>query len=459
MFINLNDKDYLYNQIYDSIKEKINTKQLKTNDKLPSIRKLSNELNISINTVSNAYYQLEKEGYIRSSERSGFFVEKSGHILQNDANFDDGDMIVEEKNTFLYDFSFSGVDKSCFKYKQIRKAFRDSINEDDDAILGKVDGLGLFSLRCSISNYLKDFREIIVNPNQIVVSSGSNELLILIKNLLNNPVFGFENPGYAYHGIGFYNNFNSTPINVNEDGIDIDFLKQTDASVVSVTPSHQFPTSAIMPINKRIDLLNWAYEKNNRYIIEDDYDAEFKYKLRPIAPLKTLDVNDKVIYIGNFSRTVTPAMRVSFMVLPKNLMNKFYSVLKSERCPVSIFVQSALSKFIDSGDFEKQVNQMKKVYAKKYEIIFSKINGCKFIDFEKTDCGTSVVIKVDKRIDSDVFLKTLREKSVYVIPIDDFYLDKNMNTNVFLIGFAKMSYDDISNGMDIIVNVVNNLVN
>ncbi len=119
---------------------------------------------------------------------------------------------------------------------------------------------------------------------------------------------------------------------MNEDGIDIDFLKQTDANVVSVTPSHQFPTSAIMPINKRIDLLNWAYEKNNRYIIEDDYDAEFKYKLRPIAPLKTLDVNDKVIYIGNFSRTVTPAMRVSFMVLPKNLMNKFYSVLQSEWC-------------------------------------------------------------------------------------------------------------------------------
>ncbi|WP_297811514.1 PLP-dependent aminotransferase family protein [uncultured Finegoldia sp.] len=459
MFINLNDEDYLYNQIYNSIKEKINTKQLKTNDKLPSIRKLSNELNISINTVSNAYYQLEKEGYIRSSERSGFFVEKSGNILLNDSVFDDCDMIVDEKDDFKYDFSFSGVDKSCFKYKQIRKAFKDSINEDDDAILGNVDGLGLFSLRRSIANYLKNFREIIVNPNQIVVSSGSNELLILIKNLLNNPVFGFENPGYAYHGIGFYNNFISRAIAVNEDGIDIDFLKQTDADVVSVTPSHQFPTSAIMPVNNRIDLLNWAYCKDDRYIIEDDYDAEFKYKLRPIAPLKTLDVNDRVIYIGNFSRTVTPAMRVSFMVLPKNLMNKFHRMLKSERCPVSIFVQSALSKFIDSGDFEKQINQMKKVYSKKYEIIFSKISELKYVDFEKTDCGTSVVIKVDKRIDNEMLLKNLRKKSVFIESIDDYYLDKNTNTNVFLIGFAKMSYTDISDGMDIIVDVVNNLVN
>lgn len=214
-----------------------------------------------------------------------------------------------------------------------------------------------------------------MEADQIVISSGSAQLYWIIKLLVYDKKFAFENPGYAYRGNGIYKWVTSRPIKVNKTGISINDLKKEDVDLVSVTPSHQFPLTSIMPISKRTALLNWDYEKNDRYIIEDDYDAEFKYKLGPISPLQVLDVNDRVIYLGNFSRIISPALRVSYMVLPKKLIRDYWDNLAHLRCSVSVFVQNALSYFIDKGYLEKQVNRTRLVYAEKFDLLHKLLEG------------------------------------------------------------------------------------
>ena len=231
---------------------------------------------------------------------------------------------------------------------------RKVINEYDPDLLQLGNSQGDFNLRQSIANYLHQSRGVKCSPEQIIVSSGTEFLLqLLIQLFPQDTSYALENPGYERLNLIFNSNrarYFTVPLD--ESGMIPDELMKTSADVACVTPSHQFPTGNIMPITRRIRLLNWANEKPERYLIEDDYDSEFKYSGRPIPSLQGLDPCDKVIYIGAFSKSLAPSIRVSYVVLPDTLLANYHEKLTFYICPVPAIEQKTLFRFINEGHFE-----------------------------------------------------------------------------------------------------------
>lgn len=289
----------LYRQLYNYIKKEIRTGNIPYDTKLPSKRKLSSYLNISQNTIQTAYEQLIEEGYITPIVKKGFFVNNLDNILSLDLKIHE-ELEAEKENyqKLTYDFSYHGVDQDSFPFSIWRKLFKEVINEYDMDILKTGSAQGSKHLRISLAKYLRQSRGVDCTAENIVISSGTESLYqILIQLLGQEYVYGIENPGYEKLNLLFKsNNTKFKAINIDNSGMKIENVERSGADILCITPAHQFPLGGIMPISRRIKILNWAYEKANRYIIEDDYDSEFKYSGKPIPALCGLDTYGKVIY-------------------------------------------------------------------------------------------------------------------------------------------------------------------
>lgn len=391
----------LYMQIYEYFKNEIIKGTYKANKKLPSKRNLAKEYNISLNTVDNAYSKLLEEGFIYSKERQGFFVSDVGELYVLDSK---PIHITKEEEDIEYDFSYSGVSEE-FPYKIFKKISSNIFDNKD--ILEKVDYQGYLPLRTQISEYLDKSRGFKADPSQIVISSGSEYLFQIIFKLISGK-FGIEDPGYnMLSNIMDTNDINYEFIPVDENGMDLTKLKKSKSDFCVITPAHQFPTGVIMNMQRRVELLNM---KRIKYVIEDDYDSEFKYSKRPVPALKSIDVNDKVIYIGSFSKSISPSFRVSFMVLPFDLVEKYNKIFKFFICPVSIMVQKMLTTFIESGEFEKHLNRMRKIYSKKRQLLMDMLNERKDITIRGSDAGLHIVLEYPKTYSEEYIIKKAKEK-------------------------------------------------
>ncbi|WP_425539393.1 PLP-dependent aminotransferase family protein [Microaceticoccus formicicus] len=457
MYLNLNPEiGHLYLQVYSAIRDMIISRELKDGTKLPSIRSLSSEYSISKNTVSNAYYQLEIEGYISSVEKVGFFVNKIDHLVQLDSDSEESTPISEIKP--IYDFSFSGVDSSSFPYSIWRRVFRETVNSEDETLLRQGDPKGLYELRDAIANYLKNSRGVSTSPDDIIISAGTEHLFYLLRRLLGeNSKYGFEDPGYAWGNEFFtYDLKSAAPIPIDESGIKISDLVREDVDICLVTPAHQFPTGIVMPISRRIELLNWAAVEN-RFIIEDDYDGEFKFSGRPVPALKSMDVFDSVIYMGSFSKCLTPSLRISYMVMPKKLMRLYENAFSGFGCPCSVFIQKALTTFIKDGYFEKHINRMRNIYSGKHELmtgLLGKINGLKIIPPQS---GMSFVIELKKDIDGESFAEYARKNGIGITPLNRFSTIEENSNPKFIIGFAGLSKSEIKTGLSALKDLINRI--
>lgn len=457
MYLNLNPKiGHLYLQVYSAIKDMIISRELKAGTKLPSIRLLSNEYSISKNTVSNAYYQLEIEGYISSVEKVGFFVNKIDHLVQLDSDIGESTLISEIKP--IYDFSFSGVDSGSFPYSIWRRVFRETVSAEDETLLKQGDPKGLYELRDAIANYLKNSRGVSTSADDIIISAGTEHLFYLLRRLLGeNSKYGFEDPGYAWGNEFFTYDLNSAaPISIDNSGIKISELISEDVDICLVTPAHQFPSGIVMPINRRIELLNWAAVEN-RFIIEDDYDGEFKFSGRPVPALKSMDVFDSVIYMGSFSKCLTPSLRISYMVMPKKLMRLYENAFSGFGCPCSVFIQKALTTFIKDGYFEKHINRMRNIYSGKHELmtrILGKMHGLKIIP---PGSGMSFVIELKKDIDGEYFAESARKNGIGITPLKRFSTKEENSHPKFIIGFAGLSRNEIKTGLSILDELINTI--
>lgn len=447
MYLNLNPEiGHLYLQLYSAIKEMITSRELKDGTKLPSIRTLSNEYSISKNTVSNAYYQLEIEGYISSVEKVGFFVNKIDHLIQLDSDDDDATPISELKP--IYDFSFSGVDSGSFPYSIWRRVFRETVNAEDETLLKQGDPKGLYELRDAIANYLKNSRGVSTSPDDIIISAGTEHLFYLLRRLLGeNSKYGFEDPGYAWGNEFFTYDLNlAAPIPIDDSGIKIDGLVSENVDICLVTPAHQFPTGIVMPINRRVELLNWAAVEN-RFIIEDDYDGEFKFGGRPVPALKSMDVFDSVIYMGSFSKCLTPSLRISYMVLPKKLMRVYENAFSGFGCPCSVFIQKALTTFIKDGYFEKHINRMRNIYSGKHELMIKLLGKIDELRIVPPHSGMSFVIELKKDIDGESFAEYAKKNGIGITPLKRFSKAEENSYPKFIVGFAGLSKDEIRMGL------------
>ncbi len=443
--------DFLYEHLYKEIKNDILMGNLKAHEKLPSKRALAAHLNVSVVTVENAYSQLLAEGYIYSKPKSGFYVcdvkaedadvvgarnayytseYKSGtkaSVMKNNARqntaSDEPDVaymrgirpedhvtehthVIREhaeasgQNRFFADFVNNSTLSENFPFSTWTKLMRETMMDDREKLMKRSPSGGIFELRKAIADYLYQFRGMSVSPNQIIVGAGTEYLYGLIIQLLGrDSVYGVENPGYQkiQHIYDAYQ-VKCCYIDMDESGVNIDSLEKSGADVVHISPSHHFPTGTVTPASRRYELLGWAAKQEGRYIIEDEYDSEFRLVGNPIPALQSIDASDKVIYMNTFSKSLSSTIRISYMVLPIPLMVRYNHVLSFYACTVSNFDQYTLTRFIQEGYLEKHINRMRKFYRNSRDRILGCIRNHRLypqVTIKEENAGLHFLMEID----------------------------------------------------------------
>jgi GntR family transcriptional regulator/MocR family aminotransferase len=427
----------LYIQLYESIKNDIIEKKLAPDSILPSKRSLSAHLNVSIKTIENAYSQLLLEGYIYSIEKKGYFVSELDDYRTSEKNRTSYQSKYVDEN-YLVDLKANKNDMKDFPISVWCRMMRETLAYDEAKLLDTVPFNGIAPLRIAIAKHLFAFRGMEVSPDQIIIGAGTEYLYMrLIQLFGRDTIYAVEDPGYTnIREIYKSNDVSYRAIPVDKDGICMEKLTRSNASIAHVSPAHHFPLGLVMPITRRLDLLQWANAAPNRYIIEDDYDSEYRYRGMPVPPLYNIDVREKVVYMNTFSKSIAPAVRISYMVLPEGLMEKYISKINFYSCSVSSFDQFTLAKFIEGNYLERHINRMKRSYVtKRNEIITAiKTSGLHSrTQIIEDAAGTHFLMKVDTALSDDELVSSLRRKKILVSSLSEYCEHQNPEYNSTLI--------------------------
>lgn len=451
----------LYEQIYNYMKKEIRTGKLAVATKLPSTRNLSLNLQISRSTVELAYSQLISEGYIEARPKSGYYVLSIGDLVelsQEVLPINQG--LVKKKEALELDFSPFSVDISEFPFATWRRLSNQCMNDMNQDIFLLGDSKGDISLRIAIARYLHSSRAVSVEPERIIIGAGTDYLIQLLSQILSDHhLIAMENPSYkrAYQifcGLGY----EVAPIAVESDGINVEELVKTKASLCYVTPSHQYPLGVIMPVKRRMELLAWASTAENRYIIEDDHDSEFRYKGKPIPSLQGMDQNNKVIYLGTYSRAIAPAIRMGYMVLPTELMNRYQERLFYYASTVSRIDQAIMCEFINGGYFERHVNKMRTKYKSKHDLLLRtlKIFG-NHIMVSGENAGLHLVVEFKVKLTEEELIQKARTAEIHLYGLNRHFLCNEVTKfPTILLGFANVSENKIEQGIKTLYHIIKN---
>lgn len=367
------DSAPLYDQLYRHIAGQIRSGALKAGEKLPSKRRLSERLRLSLTTVERAYALLADEGYLEARPRSGYRV--APVLTSLPAEVPPAPPPPAKREELNECFSTSAVDTSVFPYATWARLTREAVYENPE-LLQRGDGQGDWAFRGTLAGFLHQYRGVNCTPEQIVLGAGVEGLMWVLLQLLPQAVFALEDPGYVSLRRLLENlNRSYIPIPVDRQGMSATALASSDADVAYVTPSHQFPLGVTTPVGRRSELLGWAYEKPGRYLIEDDYDSEFRYSSRPIPAMQGLDERGRVIYVGTFSRTVAPSIRVAYMILPHDLLEVYRAKFGHAAATVSRFEQEALRRFLESGAYSRHLRRVGNLYRRRREALVSALSG------------------------------------------------------------------------------------
>ncbi|MCI9211907.1 MAG: PLP-dependent aminotransferase family protein [Ruminococcus sp.] len=364
----------LYEQIYSYIKQEIQTGRIRSGDRLPSTRALCRYLEVSRSTVELAYEQLMSEGYVEAKACRGYFAADVEGLYQLEGPVPAGrDAEIPQTPSWPYDFTPNGVDLNSFPYNAWRKLSRESLVDDRAELFRLGSPQGEYGLRSAICSYLHQARGVNCTPEQIIVGAGNDYLLMLLATVIGQDhKVAFENPTYRQAYRLFQNlSFQICTVDMDEKGMDAAKLEASGADIAFVMPSHQYPLGIVMPIRRRMELLRWAGKKEGRYIIEDDYDSEFRYKGKPVPALQGCDSREKVIYIGTFSKAIAPAIRMSYLVLPRPLLKRYQERSGFLNSTVSKVDQLILKKFIEDGYFERHLNKTRALYKSRHDTLLS----------------------------------------------------------------------------------------
>lgn len=449
IFIDTKNKVPVYEQIYVFIKNAIIKGEIQTGEALPSSRMLAEYLQCSRSTVLMAYDQLSAEGYICSIPQKGCFVMELEE--QFDKNLEVATVLKDEdKKEYDIDFSPVGIDTASFPFAEWRKNSKQIFEEENRDLFNSGDARGDYELRHNISEYLRKSRGVKADPERIIIGAGYESLLMILDYVLDKQIeFGMENPVYpkAYKIIKALGR-NVVPIELDQYGISVEKLEKSAVKVAYVTPSHQYPTGIVMSAKRRQDLIKWSMEESDRYIIEDDYDSEFRYKGRPIPSLQGMDVSDRVIYIGTFSKSISPAIRMSYMVLPVGLYDKYRKNMKFVSNTVSRVDQKLVSMFMQSGGFERHLNRMRTTYKAKHEAMLSSLKGLENITIMGENAGAHMLVEIDNGMSESQLVKKAEENGIKVYSLQDCYIAKmDTKKTVIMLGFARLEAEKIREGI------------
>lgn len=372
----------LYLDLYEKLKKQIIEGQYQSNDRFPSKRQLSEHLSLSNTTIEHAYQLLLDEGFIYSKPRSGYYVSdiESLPVLPNpyvtisNEQIDGIDLNVEH-NDYDYSFNLSEIDAEHFPSHLFRKYAKEVFEDHNLDFLQRGNKQGEFELRQQIAHYLFTSRGVTAHPQQIVIGSSTEQLLNMLTDILESSSFIIEKPSYPpIKQILDKKKFKYLQVPVEKSGIQTKPIFSSNYNVLYITPSHQFPTGHVMNLKKRTQLINWAQHQTNRYIIEDDYDSEFRYFGKPIPALQSLDSQDKIIYISTFSKSIYPSCRIAYIVLPPKILDLYHQYDYSEANTAPVHIQRIIAQFMSSGSFERHLNKMRKIYKEKLTYILNALS-------------------------------------------------------------------------------------
>ncbi len=450
----------LYEFLYNRIKEDILSGRLAAGERLPSKRVLAENLNISTVTVETAYSQLVAEGYIYSKARSGFFVSEIGEEISFDGKKAPAPSEKERgEKEFFADFTANYTAKNSFPFVTWSRLTRQTLTEDCGKLLVASPSRGVYELRKAISDYLFQFRGMSVSPDRIIVGAGTEYLYgIIIQLLGRDKRYALENPGYrkigriySANGVGF------VPIPYEKDCVDIDALEESGADVLHISPSHHFPTGGVTPIGKRYELLSWA-KKRGGYIIEDDYDSEFRLSGRPVPPLQSIDGEGRVIYINTFSKSLTPTIRISYAVLPSELEKKYSRELGFYSCTVSTFEQYTLAGFIEKGHFEKHINRMRTFYRARRDAIMQciKKHPCyNKVKIREADSGLHFILEIKTDLPDRVLKERAEEKGIRISCLSDYYYgEKGDSQHKVVINYSSLTEQTTEKAVELLFSII-----
>lgn len=443
---NVTGPTYLY--LYQRLKEDVVSGKIPPGTKLPSKRNLARNLGVSSITVENAYGQLRSEGYVHSEPKRGYFVSElvavaSSGTMKSMPTLKRENVEAPE----LFDLSSNMPETDCFPFSVWSKLMRKTLAGKKERLLKASEGAGIVELRRAIANHLASYRGMEVDPDQVIVGAGTEYLYGLIVNLLGREKrYCVENPGYR-KSKQVYESAGATCVyaGMDEMGIKPDAVRKVGADVVHISPTHHFPTGIAMPASRRYELLAWASEKDGRFIIEDDYDSEFRTSGRPISPFYNIDVCEKVVYMNTFSKSLAPTIRIGYMVLPWRLVDQYREKLGFYASTVSTFEQRTLAAFVSQGYFEKHVNRMRLYYGRKrkqvLEILRDRLpeERCKIIE---NDSGLHFNIRFDVAATDAEIQTKLRDAGIAIRTVGEYCLDDQpQNLRLFILNYSSVDLE------------------
>ena len=397
----------LYEYLYRRIREDILSGKLTAGERLPSKRALAEHLRLSVITVEGAYAQLEAEGYLYTLPKRGFFVSQVDRTPAPKAPEPPTIPEPEAARQWRLDLKSNQVDTARFPVSTWARLTRQVLSEDGAALLRPVPHQGLEALRRAIADDLRDYRGMSVSPEQIIVGAGAEYLYLLLAQLLGpGAVFAAEDPGYpkirqVYGKCGA----SCRPVPLDTQGMDLAALAASGATVAHLSPSHHYPTGLVTPIARRQALLRWAEEVDG-FIIEDDYDSEFRFTGRPLPTLQSIDRSGRVLYMNTFSQTISPSMRVGFVVLPPRLLERYRRELDFYACTVPALEQHVLARFLSGGYYEQHLSRMRKEYRQRRCAVLAAFRSGPFahrITISEQGAGLHFLLRLDTdRSDADL---------------------------------------------------------
>lgn len=467
--LDANEKEPMYQQLYNQIKEDICTGELLAKEKLPSTRFLAEQLEISRSTVDMAYGQLLSEGYIYAEPYKGYFVEKYEEMIQseiiegvrkkNKRNETESNIskknntnVIEKKKKYTCDFSPNGIDRDGFPLSTWKTVYRSVLKDYGNDLYSQGKSFGEEKLRGEIARYLYTSRGVFCEQDQIIVGAGNDYLLMLLSTVFKHfiDVIGISNATYlkAYQIFRAYN-MEVKPLSMDVHGVLPKEMEEENVQVLYTMPSHHFPTGTVMPIGRRMELLKWANKSEDRYIIEDDYDSEFRYKGKPIPALAASDAKGKVIYMGTFSKSLAPAIRISYMVLPWGFLEILKEKIGFFSSSVSRLDQMTLYHFMREGYFERHIHRMRKIYRGKRDFLVEELQELK-TDFEISgeDAGLHLILIDKKGREEEWLIESAAEVGVKVYGLSKYVIDHGKeNLATILIGYAENEMEEIGQGI------------
>ncbi len=443
----------LTKQVYQQIRSQILNGEIKSGEKLPATRELASQINVSRNVIIEAYDLLIAEGFLESTPGSGTYVAEGVFLERGHVEPDVSINSFTNSESHSEQINFrSGIPDLHLLPRKKWSQLEQAVCLDSPAnIFGYDCPEGRIELRSALCRYLKKSRGVYSDPEQIIITCGAVQALSIVTKALltQSSSYIIEDPIHRdIRNLFEVHTHHIFPVPVDESGIrTTDLPQDLKPSLIMLTPSHQYPLGVVLPIQRRIELIQYVRTKEC-YIVEDDYDSEFRYQGAPINSLQGLDPN-RVIYIGSFSKILFPALRLGYMVLPPGLIKSCRELKHLQDNHSPILAQLTLARFIEEGYLERHIAKMKKAYRTKRDLLMSQLKkafpeGLK-ISGEST--GLHLIAEFERISFNEENIASIKKTGMIVHPVSEHTLEKKSHTHQLILGYSHLSHSEIITGV------------